>query len=112
MASLRPRNSPLDIGLLSMFGKQTELCPREPLFEIIRSIGEELIIFLKLQSSRIAYLERHVQTWNFSVGADVRKVLFLAKYPDQPDRVTAAFSDFIESANIAHNLCALDEHPR
>lgn len=100
-------NSPLDIGLLSLFGQQTELCPGDPLFEIIRSIGVELIQFLKLQSSRIAYLEQHVQIWNFSVGTDVRKVLFLAKSSDQPDRVTAAFSDYIESANMAQNLCAL-----
>lgn len=100
-------NSPIDIGLLSLFGQQSELCPGEPLYEIIRSIGEELIIFLKLQSSRIAYLEQHVQTWHFYAGADVRKVLFLAKSSDQPDRVTAAFSDYIESANMADNLCAL-----
>lgn len=100
-------NSPLDIGLLTVFAKQTKLCPGEPLFEVIRAIGEELIIFLQLQSARIAYLEQHVQTWNFSVAANVYKVLFLAKSEDQPDRVTAAFSDYIESADLSHNLCAL-----
>ena len=100
-------NSPLDIGLLSLFGQQTELCPGDPLFEIIRSIGAELINFLKLQSSRITYLEQHVQVWDFFVAGQVRKVLFLAKSSDQPDRVTAAFSDYIESANLAQSLSAL-----
>lgn len=100
-------NSPLDIGLLSLFGQQAELCPGDPLFEIIRSIGAELINFLKLQSSRITYLEQHVQVWDFSVAGQVRKVLFLAKSSDQPDRVTAAFSDYIESANLAQSLSAL-----
>lgn len=100
-------NSPLDIGLLSLFGQQTELCPGDPLFEIIRSIGTELINFLKLQSSRITYLEQHVESWDFAIDDQVRKVLFLAKTPHQPERVTAAFSDYIETADLAHNLCAL-----
>ena len=81
--------------------------PGDPIFEIIRSIGEELINFLKLQSSRITYLEQNVKSWTFSVGEDVQKVLFLAKSSNQPDRVTAAFSDYIESANLEHKLCAL-----
>ena len=49
-------NSPLDVTLLQSFSKQPEHHPGEPIWEVMRMIGTELVEYLTSLRSRLDYL--------------------------------------------------------
>ncbi|MBW2459478.1 MAG: MYG1 family protein, partial [Deltaproteobacteria bacterium] len=56
-------NSPIDITLLRRFGQATELAAGDPLYEIMRWVGQDLLDYLRIARERIDFVAMHAQRW-------------------------------------------------
>ena len=54
-------NSPIDITLLRRFAQRTEWNPGDPVWEIMKMIGEDLVMFLHTLRERLDYVAKHVE---------------------------------------------------
>ena len=83
-------NSPIDVTLLQSFAKRTEHHPGEPLWEIMRGIGSELVTYLTTLRSRIDRAAEVEQLWILGYGDDVFRVLFAPRTDPPIEEVSGA----------------------
>lgn len=84
-ALLGKLNSPIDITLLRRFAASEKLSPGEPLWEIMKMIGDDLREYLVGMRSQLGALEQVCQFWTLDSG---KQVVFLPK--DNPLEVTSS----------------------
>ena len=51
-------NSPVDITLLRRFAQKRELGPGDPVWEVMRMVGEDLVMFLRTLRERVDFKEQ------------------------------------------------------
>jgi hypothetical protein len=90
-------NSPIDGTLLRRFAQADRLLPGEPLWEMMRMIGEDLITYVRSLRKRLDFIARHAEIWDLSHDGDTYRVLFLPRTDPLPDEPSAGLERFIES---------------
>lgn len=78
--------SPIDITLLRRFANVSRLEPGEPLWEVLRWIGEDLLTFLRTQRQQIEHHRLHAEKWSLGDSTKPFEVIFV-------DRATAEMED-------------------
>jgi hypothetical protein len=89
-------NSPVDVTLLKRFSLTTRLEPREPLWEIMRMIGEDLLGYVKTLRDRLDLLDRHAEFWEIALPQDTMQILFLPRMEPPLDDPGMGMDKFIE----------------
>lgn len=56
-------NSPMDATLLRRFAETSALCPGEPIWEVMRMIGEDLVSYIETMDARVAALAPIIEVW-------------------------------------------------
>ena len=96
-------NSPVDITLLRRFAQKRELGAGDPVWEVMRMVGEDLFMYLRTLRERLDYVADNASF--VDVGADGRKVrvLFMPRTDPMPDDPSSGLGRFIETRgeNIA-----------
>jgi hypothetical protein len=120
-------HSPIDVTVLRRFAARRELAPGEPLYEVMRFIGEDLLDYLATVRERIAHTEQHVERWSLQSGGDAIEVVFLPRTDPLPDEPSAAVGAFVRARDLGGRVCATvypdrrgpgygiarwDDHPR
>jgi hypothetical protein len=100
-------NSPLDITLLQRFAKQTEHLPEEPLWEVMRMIGTELVGYLTSLRSRLDFVAQHCEVWIMTQGSSEWKVLFMPYTESPPDEVSGALGWHVKALGLEEEILAL-----
>ncbi len=100
-------NSPLDITLLKSFGKQTEHHPGEPIWEVMRMIGTDLVEYLTSLRSRLDFVARHCEVWTMKEGDGGWKVLFLPHTESPPEEVSSALGWHVKALGLEEEVLAL-----
>jgi len=100
-------NSPLDITLLQGFAKQTEHLPGEPLWEVMRMIGTELVGYLTSLRSRLDFVAQHCEVWIMTHGSREWKVLFMPYTESPPDEVSGALGWHVKALGLEEEILAL-----
>ena len=78
-------NSPLDITMLKSFADRKEHHLGEPVWEIMRMIGSDLVDFITSIRSRLDIVSKYTEVWE-EINEDKRfKVLFLPRVDDLPE---------------------------
>lgn len=95
--------SPVDVTLLRRFAMASRLEPGEPLWEMLRYIGEDLLAYVRDLRARIDYVARHVETW--SLGD--HEVLFLPRGADGVDDASSALARHVQEAGKGDVTAAL-----
>lgn len=90
-------NSPIDTTLLRRFAGVTELSPGEPLWEVMRWIGEDLLSYLRNLRERLDYIAKTGEFWVIDTPKGPFKVLFLPRVEPLPDEPSSGLGRFIES---------------
>jgi hypothetical protein len=72
-------NSPVDFTLLKRFAAVSRLEPGEPLWEILRMIGEDILEYVKGLHERLQILEDNVVFWAIPHAGAAVEVLFLPR---------------------------------
>ena len=100
-------NSPLDITLLQSFGKQTEHHPGEPIWEVMRMIGTDLVGYLTSLRSRLDFVAQHCEVWTMKEGNGGWKVLFLPHTESPPEEVSSALGWHVKALGLEEEVLAL-----
>ncbi len=90
-------NSPIDTTLLRRFAAVSELAPGEPLWEVMRWIGEDLLSYLRNLRDRLDAIARVGEFWEIQTSKGPFKVLFVPRQDPSPDEPSAGLGRFIDS---------------
>lgn len=95
--------SPIDVTLLRRFAKSSSVVPGEPLYELMRWVGEDLLEFIKSLKERLAFVGEHAEIWE--VG-DL-KVLFMPRTEPLPEEASAGLGRYLETLGLEKEVAGL-----
>ena len=78
-------NSPIDIILLRRFAGQKKHMPGEPVWEIMRMIGTDLIDYIRSYRARIDFVQKHAKVWMLESAGTPFKALFMPRTEPLPE---------------------------
>ena len=97
-------NSPIDITLLRRFAASDHHQPGEPLYEVMRMIGEDLISFLKGMRKRLDFIAEHAEIWEMSFGL---KVIFLPRTDPLPEETSMGLGRYVEDLGLSGEVIGM-----
>lgn len=96
-------NSPIDITLLRRFAKVERLAAGEPLYEVMRWVGQDLLDYLKSLRERLEYIAKHAEVWQ--VGG--LKILFMPRTEPLPAEPSAGLGRHLEVLGMEEETSGL-----
>ena len=96
--------SPIDVTLLRRFAATQRIAPGQPLWEVMRMIGEDLLDYIKSMRHRLDFLGQHVVIWDLSLAGQSAKILFLPRTEPLPDDPALGLEQFIESRGLTAEI--------
>ena len=106
-AAFNDLNSPIDISLLNRFANQSELTPENPIYQVMKMIGEDIVNYLRTLRSRLDYLQQHSQWWTIETNGEPIKVLFLKQSDVIAGNPSFGINAFITEQNKTEEVHAL-----
>ena len=100
-------NSPMDITLLRRFAQVNELNLGEPLWEIMRMIGADLIEYLKTLRERLDFIEQQVAFYDLEHAGVTYQVLHMPRTNPLPPEPSMGLDRFIESQDTHNNVIGM-----
>ena len=100
-------NSPLDITLLKNFAAQTEHHPGEPVWEVMRMIGRDLVEFITNLRSRLDMVSQHTKVWNLKKGDSEFKALFLPRIDSLPEDASGVLGYQVKALGLEEEVLAI-----
>lgn len=100
-------NSPLDITILRRFASQTEHKPGEPIWEIMRMIGQDLVDYVTGLRTRLDFVARHAEVWTLNNGTNEFKALFMPRTEPMPDEASSGLGYHVEHLGLQEEVLAL-----
>ena len=96
--------SPIDVTLLRRFAATQRIAPSQPLWEVMRMIGEDLLDYIKSMRHRLDFLGQHAVVWDLSLAGHSAKILFLPRTEPLPDDPALGLEQFIESRGLTAEI--------
>ncbi|WP_221032658.1 MYG1 family protein [Actomonas aquatica] len=95
--------SPIDGTLLRRFASVRDLSPGDPLWEVMRWIGTDLLDYVRNLRDRLAFIADHAEVWDV---ADTH-VLFLPRTEPLPEAPSDGIDRYIETALADRGITAI-----
>ncbi|MBK1825761.1 MYG1 family protein [Haloferula rosea] len=95
--------SPIDITLLRRFAMVSQVKAGDPLYEVMRWVGEDLLEFIKSLRQRLAFVAEHAEVWE----VDGLKVLFMPRTDPMPEEASAGLGRYIESLGLEKEVAGM-----
>jgi GNAT superfamily N-acetyltransferase len=99
--------SPVEDALLRRFAQRRSLAPGEPLYEVMRFIGEDLLEFLRRIRERIAFVAEHAERWTIPAGEEAIEAIFLPRLDGADEDAGEAIEAFIRDRGLERSIAAL-----
>lgn len=96
-------NSPLDITLIRRFASMTEHKPGEPIWEVMRMIGQDLVDHVSHLKTRLDFLAECAEVWDF----DRFKALYMPRTEPLPDEPSAGMGYHVAQLGLESEVLAL-----
>jgi hypothetical protein len=100
-------NSPVDITVLRRFASQTEHKPGEPIWEIMRMIGQDLVDYVTGLRTRLDFVAEHAEVWTLGGSGDEFKALYMPRTDPMPDEASAGLGHHVEKLGLEKEVIAL-----
>jgi hypothetical protein len=100
-------NSPLDITILQAFAKSAQHLPGEPIWELMKMIGEELLQYIRNLRIRIEEVARVAEVWELHHSEDSFKVMFVPRNQNQIEEVSGAMGWHIKELGLEEDVVAM-----
>ena len=97
-------NSPIDITLLRRFALASRLAPGDPLWEMMRMVGEDMLDYLKTMRTRFDFIARHAETWTIDLAGSPGQILFLPRTDPLPEDPSLGIDRYIESRGLSEQI--------
>lgn len=88
-------NSPIDVTMLRRFASETELRPGDPVWEVMRMIGEDMMIFITGMRKRLDYIGEHGEFWDIKRNGSSFQVLFMPRADPLPREASGGLERYI-----------------
>ncbi len=95
--TLAKLNSPIDVTLLRRFAVVSRLDPGQPLWEIMRWIGDDLVSYLRNLRQRLDFIAATGEFWEVESPHGPFRVLYLPRTGPLPDEPSAGLGRFLEN---------------
>lgn len=105
--TLAKLNSPLDITLLKNFAAQTEHHPGEPVWEVMRMIGSDLVEFITNLRSKLNEVSQFTEVWNLKKDWDEFKVLYLPRISSLPEGASDVLGYQVRALGLEEEIIAI-----
>jgi hypothetical protein len=89
-------NSPVDITLLRRFAQKRELEPGDPIWEVMRMVGEDLFMYLRTLRERLDYVSVHASVLEVAGEGSSVKILYMPRTDPMPDDPSSGLGRYIE----------------
>ncbi|MDB2640806.1 MYG1 family protein, partial [Akkermansiaceae bacterium] len=97
-------NSPLDITLLRRFAASNDHQPGQPIYEVMKMVGEDLLSFVRGMKDRLGFIAQHSEIWEMTSG---KKALFLPRTNPLPDETSMGMGRYVEDIGMEEEIVAL-----
>ncbi|MEO6775296.1 MAG: MYG1 family protein [Kofleriaceae bacterium] len=98
-------NSPIDTTLLRRFAQTSRLEPSEPLYVVMKYIGDDLLEYLRVARERLDFVGAHVQRWSIPHDGSVIEALFLPRV--EADEPSAMLGSYIRAHKLDSVIAAI-----
>lgn len=102
--SMSKLNSPVDITLLRRFASSMEHRSGEPIYEVMKMIGEDLVSFVRGMKARLEFIAGHAEIWEMGFGF---KVLFMPRTEPLPEESSMGMGRYIEDLGLEELVVAM-----
>jgi len=96
-------NSPIDITVLRRFADQSLHQPGEPIWEILRMIGQDLVDYVTNLRARLDFVAKHAEVWTIGTF----KALYMPRTEPTPDDASAGLAAHVEKLGLENEIIAL-----
>ncbi len=100
-------NSPIDGALVRRFSQASRLVPGDPLWEMMRLIGEDLLGYVRGLRDRLDFIARHAEVWTLHEVAGEPGALFLPRTDPLPEDPSAGIERYVESRGLGDRVIGL-----
>jgi hypothetical protein len=100
-------NSPVQAALLRRFALTARLEAGEPLWEMMRVVGRDIIDYIRSLRERLDFLADHAEFWNLELGGRPAQVLFLPRTDPMPAEPGFGLDRFIQSRGLGDEVIAM-----
>ena len=100
-------NSTVDLTLLRRFATMAEIRPGEPLWEIMRWIGSDLVGYLTSLREKLNEIQRTSQIWEVRAASDSFRVLFLPRAENFAEDASAGLARFASALPPEQQIVAM-----
>jgi hypothetical protein len=100
-------NSPIDGTLLRRFALAARLSAGDPLWEMMRLIGEDILGHVRSLRDRLDFIARHAVLWTLDDLPGAPVVLFLPRTDPLPDDPSAAIERYVEARGLGDRVIGL-----
>ncbi|MDX2021399.1 MAG: MYG1 family protein [Deltaproteobacteria bacterium] len=100
-------NSPIDITMIRRFAASTQLEPGQPLYEVMRFIGDDLISYLQNIRSQINFVRRHVTLWSLPAPGGPIMTAYLPRTEPELEEPSGALAAYIRAEGLSATVAAL-----
>ena len=100
-------NSPIDIILLRRFASQKKHSPGEPIWEVMRMIGKDLVDYIRSYRNRINFVKEHAEVWTLESAGTCFKALFMPRTEPLPEEASAGMNNYVMALGLEKEVLAL-----
>jgi hypothetical protein len=93
-------NSPVDLTILRRFAQSATLAPGEPLYEVMRFIGQDLLDYLHVARERIAFVAAHAKRWTLEHNGETIEAVFLPRTEASTEEPSVAVENYVRAMGL------------
>lgn len=99
--------SPIDVTLLRRFASVAELTEADPIWQVMRMVGEDLLTYLKSLRARLTEIGQIAEWWTLSDDDDKLEALFIPRTDPLPDEPSFGLGRYIEENGKEESVIAM-----
>lgn len=93
-------NSPIELSLLRRFSLAKRVEVGEPLWELMRMVGVDLLAYLRGLRERLVFLKQHAQVWDLELKQGTVQVLYIPRTEPMPEDPSFALERFVDAEGL------------
>ena len=100
-------NSPLDVTMFQAFAKQKEHHPGEPVWEVMKMMGTDLVQYVTGLRGRINQVAKIEEFWDLGQGEDMIKVAFVPRTEPEVEEASGGLAWRVKELGLEEEVVAM-----
>ena len=100
-------NSPLDVTMFQAFARQKEHHPGEPVWEVMKMMGTDLVQYVTGLRGRINQVAKIEEFWDLGQGEDMIKVAFVPRTVPEVEEASGGLAWRIKELGLEEKVVAM-----